>query len=512
MGRAPLRQPLRTANRQRTSVSVSIPSGTGGWNGRDPWDQMKPEDAIILDNFIPTPGKLVLRNGYQPWATGLGGQVETGAEWAGSTSRKSIAAANGNLWDVTANAAATSLASGFISNRWQTINFKGRLFLGNGNDAPQDFDGATMSATAWTGPSANSALIQPNVYRSRIYWTESGSTKVWYGGVEAIQGALTSFDVGGVAKYGGYLFFTQTWSRDTGAGSAEYLVFFMSTGEVLVYNGAFPSDATWTLVARFKMGAPLSIRAAWNIGPELVVLTYDGLVQFSKVLSVGRDTPDTRVSDKLGSKVSDAVGDFGVLFGWEGLIYPNGNLIIVNVPATSGTLQYQFVMHTVSKAWCRFTGINANTFWLYNNDLYFGGTDGKVYKADTGRSDNGANILGDLQTAYNYCGNRASNKSFELVRPIIFTDGSIMPALDLETDFQSITPTSTPSFSGASGTPWDTALWDTFKWGAGLSLQSNWVGVNGLGYSASIRMQVATNSLQCTVQSFDIVFQRGDFL
>jgi hypothetical protein len=512
MARIPLKQPLRGANRQKTASSISIPAGTGGLNGKDPWDQMKPEDAIILDNWIPIPGKCVMRNGYIPWSTGLGGQVETLEEWAGPTSRKMIAGANGHLWDASAQGAATSLKSGLSSNRWQGINFKGRLFLGNGVDAPQDFNGTTMSTTAWTGPGANTALIQPNAYRSRLYWVEEGTTVVWYGGVEAIQGALTSFDIGSVMRQGGALLFTATWSRDTGAGSAEYLVFVTTTGEVLVYNGAFPSDDSWTIIAQFQIGAPLSIRAACNIGPELTLLTYDGLVQFSKLLSVGRATPDTQVSDKLGTKISDMIQEFGVQFGWETLVYPNGNLIIVNAPATTGNLQYQFVMQTVSKGWCRFVGLNANTFSLFNNLLYFGGTDGVVYRADQGQADNGSNISSDIQTAYNYCGARSSNKSFDLIRPIIFSDGNIMPAISLETDFQSFPPNSSPSFSGTGGTQWDVGQWDTFQWAGGLTLQSNWIGVNGLGYSASIRMQVASKALRCEVQSFDIVFQRGDFL
>lgn len=505
------RQPLRTANRQRTSVSISFPAGTGGWNGKDPWDQMAPEDAIILDNFIPYPGRIELRQGCEKWSTGLGGQVETIAEWAGPSSRKMIAAANGHLWDSSAQAGGTSLASGYTSNRWQCINFKGRLFGGNGSDAPFDFDGTTINSTAWTGPTSNSALIQPNVYRNRLYWVENATAKVWYGGVEAITGALTSFDLGGASQWGGYIMMTKTWSRDTGAGAAEYLAFFMSTGEILVYSGAFPSDASWTLISRFKIGAPLSNRAACNVGPELIVLTYDGLVQFSKLLSMGRSTPDTQLSDKIGIKFSEAVQDFGVLFGWEILLYPNGNLIVANVPAVTSTTQYQYCMQTVSKGWCRFTGWNANTFCVFNNDLYFGGN-GIVYKAMSGRSDDGANINGDLQTAFNYCGSRSSNKSFEMIRPIIFTDGVIGPAIALETDFQSYNPDSVPTFSGSGGTLWDTALWDTFLWAATPVLQSNWIGVTGLGYSASIRMQVSTNALQCKVQSFDVIFQRGDFL
>lgn len=473
---------------------------------------MKPEDAIILDNFIVEPGRCTLRNGFQTWGTALGGPVLTLEEWAGGTVRRMLAGAGGKIWNVTAAGAGVSLGTGFSNNQWQSQQFMGRLFMLNGTDAPQDFDGTTLSATAWTGPSSINTLIQPNTYRNRLYMVESGTTRVWYGGVQAIQGALTSFDIASVAQLGGQIYFTATWSRDSGAGSAEYFVIVMDTGEMLVYTGAFPSDDSFQLVARFKIGTPLSRRAYCNYGPDLLILTFDGVVPFSELLQVGRDTPQIQISDKLGSAITNMINSYGVQFGWEVSLYPKGNLVIVNAPATSTNLQYQFVMQTVSQGWCRFVGMNANTFTTFADNLYFGGNDGNVYKALIGTADNGAIITGDMQTAFNYCGSRGINKNFKMIRPIIFTDGSISPGIDLETDFQSTNPTSMPSFSGSGGTLWDTALWDTFLWGGGLNLQSNWIGVTGLGYSCSIRMRVTTNSLQCIVQSFDIVFERGAFM
>lgn len=506
-----VRQALRTARRQQVSRGVSIPAGSGGWNRRDSLDQMKPEDAVILDNWIPEPNGTRLRRGFEPHATGLGAAVQTLAEWAGPSGRDLIAAANGKIWDVTSAAAATELATGYTSNKWQTANFMGRLFGVNGTDAPFDYNGTAVASTAWTGLTIAN-LIDVNVYRSRLWFVEQNTTYAWYGGVEAITGALTRFNLASVARRGGKLLCTKTWSRDSGNGPSQYIVFVMDTGECLVYQGADPGFSDFAIVARFEIGEPLTIRAFCNFGPDLLVLTRDGVLPFSQIMSIGYATQNMAISKKIGDAVGDVVRQYGATFGWEIMSYPQSDWIVVNVPVASGATQYQYVMNAVSGGWCRFKGMNANTFCLLNNDLYFGGNDGVVYKADTGTSDNGSNIEGDIQTAFNYCGSRGTNKSFRLVRPVLFSDGDIMPALDINTDFQSINPTGTPTFSGSAGTEWDAGDWDSFDWAGGLALKAQWISVNGLGYNASVRMQVATNTVECLLNSFDIVFENGGFM
>ena len=69
-----------------------MPVGSTGWNRFDPLSRMPESDAIVMDNFYPNQGSTDLRNGYEVWATGMGGAVESLYEWSGATSRKLIAA------------------------------------------------------------------------------------------------------------------------------------------------------------------------------------------------------------------------------------------------------------------------------------------------------------------------------------------------------------------------------------------------------------------------------------
>ena len=100
----------------------------------------------------------------------------------------------------------------------------------------------------------------------------------------------------------------------------------------------------------------------------------------------------------------------------------------------------QFVMNTITGAWCRFLNIDAQCWELFNDRLYFGSTDGKVYKWDVGSGDySGDEDLGinaRVQTAFNYFDTRGWKKRFTAIRPIINTDGStVLPGVGLNVDF-----------------------------------------------------------------------------
>ena len=62
-------------SKQRTALTASLPSPIGGWNARDSLASMSPTDAVVLNNFFPTPTDVTLRKGYTNISTGITGQV-----------------------------------------------------------------------------------------------------------------------------------------------------------------------------------------------------------------------------------------------------------------------------------------------------------------------------------------------------------------------------------------------------------------------------------------------------
>ena len=82
--------------------SKTLPAPYAGLNLRDDINALEPNEARVLENFLPTDGKVSLRPGFDWHAGGMGtGEVKTLAAFVGFTSSKMLAAANGKIYDVT---------------------------------------------------------------------------------------------------------------------------------------------------------------------------------------------------------------------------------------------------------------------------------------------------------------------------------------------------------------------------------------------------------------------------
>lgn len=503
--------------RRAAAQGASSPAPVGGWNARDALDGMAKEDAIILDNWFPETNRVRLRRGHSSHATGIGsGQVETLMPYASGTTTKLLAAGNDAIYDVSSSGAVgAALASGLTSNRWQFDNFKGSLIMVNGSDAPKTYNGSTVSNASITGSGLTPAdLIQVNVFKQRLFFVEKSSLSFWYLAVDSISGVASEFPLDAYCKHGGELMAMASWTRDGGDGVDDLAVFITSKGEVLIFSGTDPGDASnWSLIGVFRVGEPLGRRCFMKMGSDLVAMLEDGFFPLSRVLVAGASRPDFAISDKIGSAVSEATRLYSANFGWQPVLYPRGNYALFNVPKVTNSEAQQYVMNTITGAWCRFTGQNANCWAVYNQELYFGGTDGTVYKADSGASDNGANITGDAKTSFQHYGGRGMLKRFTMVRPLIATDGNLPVAIDLNVDFEDTQPVAVPSAATtSSGSAWDEELWDEAEWGSDANIRTAWISVNRLGYSAAIRMKVATKALTADWYSTDWLFEKGGFL
>lgn len=487
-----------TKRRTQTASTTSIPAMTGGWNARDPLPLMKPDDAVALDNFFPGTGGVDMRRGSVNYATGVGvGVVETLMEYASGATRRLIAASGGALYNITGGGpTGAALASGFISNLWQSVNFGGYLILCNGSDTPQLYNG-TVAASTVSGVGLTAAnLVHVMAHKSRLYFIEKDTLKFWYLATNAIQGVATAFDLSRIFRLGGALQALGTWTRDGGAGADDMAVFITDRGECAVYQGSDPSDAaSWSLIGVFRIGTPVGRRCVIKFGADLAVVTSDGVLPLSQVLPVDRVSSAGRsISDKIRSAFTYAARSYGTLSGWQIADYPRGNWLFVNVPTTSSTeTHHQYVMNALTGAWCRFKGMNAACWGLYGDDLYFGGAGGVVYRADIGYSDDGAAITGDAWGSNQYFGSRGTLKQFRLIRPILTSTGSPTLAIAILTDYDDTAPSGSVTLSD-SAPLWDTVFWDESYWGSESSIIKDWIGVSSLGTAAAVRLRMTTGT------------------
>ena len=356
-------------------------------------------------------------------------------------------------------------------------------------------------------------LIHVNLFKNRLYYTEKNSMRFWYLPTDAIGGAATSFDLGGIARNGGYLMAIGTWTIDAGQGADDYFVAVTNMGEVIVYNGINPSDtANWSLKGVWQLGYVFTRRCFLKWAGDLLLLTQDGLVPLASALQSSRLDPRVNLTDKIFYAISQAADYYSSNFGWQIIYYAKVNMLLINIPNSNGI--QQFVMHTISKAWASFSGISATCFEMHYDDLYFGG-DGFVGQYWNGYSDDGDNINASVQQAYSYFGATGQQKRFTLVRPTIQTDNGVPSVLcGINTDFDYQNQLGQVAFNPAStdlGT-WDNAVWDVNTWGGNLSINRIWQGVTGLGYAGGLNMVVASQGIDVHWVSTDYVMEMGGVL
>jgi hypothetical protein len=360
-----------------------------------------------------------------------------------------------------------------------------------------------------TGKNSNT-FAYVNLFKERLYFVEEDSLNFWYLPVDSINGAVTKFPLGGIFKNGGYLQAMGTWTIDAGYGVDDLAVFVTSNGEVAVYKGSNPSDPTdWALIGIWNIGSTFARKCVFKYGGDILLLTQQGLVPLSAGLQSTRLDPRVNITDKIFYAINQATDNYSSNFGWQINYLAKYNMLILNVPVTSNTEQY--VMHNITKSWCRFTNISANCWEMSNEDMYFGGT-GFVARFYDSFADAGTNIKGFVQQAYSYFESRGQQKRFTMVRPILQTDNGLPTVLcGLSTDYETVELTNQISFNPAillTG-EWDLDVWDNANWGGGLVTTKTWQGVTGLGYAGSVSMNVASQGIEFHWASTDYVMEKG---
>lgn len=516
-------------NRSKKAKTTSIPAPVKGLNARDAIADMEPTFALSLDNWFCTPTSVDTRNGYQTWASGLGGAVETVMHYSSGTANKIFGAANGKIFDVTlGGAVGAASVTGQVSNRWQWVNFTtvGGSFLSmvNGSDSMQLYNGTAWQAVtdistpiAITGVTTAN-LIHMNAYKNRLFFVEKNTLNFWYLPINSIGGVANVFPLGSIFTRGGYLMAMATWTIDNTNGVDDYAVFITSEGEVAIYQGTDPSfSSTWTIVGVFRTGAPVGRRCFTKMGSDCVFLCADGVVTFSKELTTDRQQSEALSYNILNLINSDVAG-YKNNFGWQPVYHPLGNKLLINVPVMENTQQYQYVMNTITGAWSSWgklaSPLNACCWDIFQDVLYYGGINGKVYQADLDAvlNDDGNAMLTDMKPAFSYFGDLGAEKFFTMVRPIIISTDPVVPTYALNLDYNDVKP-QPPSVTTGSGSPWNTSPWNISPWGStGTQVTKNWFSVGGVAYAASLRMATLTNNIQASLQSIDYVYQTGGTL
>lgn len=515
---------------QPTTAPLPLGAPLGGWNTRDPIEAMQPTDAIVLENWYPDVAGVLTRRGSNIFADLLTGTpvYSLMAYQAGATA-KLLAASSGTIWDITSQTP-VSIGTGFSSDKWQSTNFNGKLFLANGSDTLQVFDGTTLSAATFTGTTL-SEFVDVGSFHNRVFLWKASEAGFWYGGTNSVSGSLTFFDLSMLIPDGGNVVTIQPFSYDGGQGISSYTVIVLDTGEMLVYAGSDPSNAsTWTLSGRYSIGVPVGRRAVCRQGGDVYLTASDDYQKLSVLLAAlaqGIVAPLSKASGAI--KTAAELG--ADLFGWDAIYYPRGRRLIFNVPELDGSYS-QHVLNTATNAWCRYRGLSALCWVVFNGKPYFGAAGGQIYEADTGFSDitsealpawdtspwdttpwstpNYTPITANGQQAWQILNQNVQNKRVAMVRPILSSIGAINFQFGVGFDY--VDPFVAPGLVTPLVTsPWDISPWDTTPWGGDKKADNDWHVSSGIGSSVSVVVNVsAVQSIAWT--RTDLRFEQGTAL
>ena len=178
------------------------------------------------------------------------------------------------------------------------------------------------------------------------------------------------------------------------------------------------------------------------------------------------------------------------------MIFPSRSALIINVPIAEDGEHEQYVMNTITKAWCRFKEWDAEDFAVYNSELYYvSGT--TVHKAWTGTSDAGANIVASAKPAFTYLTDPGRKKRVQMLRQTFQSTGNFEIQNSLDADYSDRDAAGSELISISTGFVWGTGVWGTGIWGGGFVTKAiTRSPASQPGYCVSGKLQISSSAAQ----------------
>lgn len=483
-------------NRAVKSRDITLPAPIMGLNRRDSVSAMNPLFAIRMDNYIPMDSYVELRSGYSTYYKQPSeAPVHTLATYHYPNHNKFFACYNNKIYDITAPSNVIDMGVTLSDDWCQTVQYKNYLYFMNGKDQPKAFyidsnNDEHIGAWGFSGTGlTDTKIISGTVSKEFLWFIEKGTLTAWYTSVAgSVSGTLNAFDLSQFAKWGGELVAIANWTIDGGTGIDDYTAFITSEGEVFVYSGTNPSDASsWSIKGSYKISKPIGYRCTMQYQGDVVIICQDGYFPMGKALATA-NAGDSLVafSDNIRGLVIERTSKGKRLKGWQGIIYTKKGYAIFNVPVNN-----QFEQHVINintGAWCRFTNIRSYCWGLFNDNLYFGTDDG-IYLFDDGNSDNGTAIEGVVEQAFNDLGT-PQVKRVTLLNPRVSTSSSFDLTVYVDTDYKKRNLNYTNNIAIPQGNLWGVSVWDITPWSIDTTfeIQSNWIMCSGVGFKLGLEI------------------------
>lgn len=503
------------AKSQMKVTPKSMPAPNAGWVSAQNLAAMAPGTCLKSVNAFPTTTGIRVRGGNVKQSTLSETEpVESLMAYVGATVREMFGTSDGNIFDITTVAdpdvVPTPVVTGQTSNYYAWVNYAvtggNYLYAVNGTDEAQLYDGTVWQAvTAVSVPIAitgvaTSTFSHVNVFRNRLYFVEKDSLNVWYLGVDSLGGAASALSLAGIFRKGGSVFFTATWSSESGSSSmSDYLVVVSTQGEFAVFQGSFPGGSDWSLAGVYELGEPLGINGWFKAGGDIVVLTVNGAIP----VSAARFKDPSALSMDAISKDIHPDWIYEVArrrtVPWEAVKWDDKTSLYVNVPVVSDvTPPRPFVANLQTGKWTEYTAWDTRCMVVHNRQLYFGCNDGTVRTAEVSGRDLDLPYTFQVAMAWDHLGSAGFIKTVRQAKAEFLTTRPFNVLISASTDYMQDFPTAGNAADDSEPSSlWDVGLFDVALWDSGetaVRRTTRWQSVGRTGEIFSMEIQIPIGS------------------
>lgn len=537
---------------QSTQQTFSWPAPTRGLVANGNIAVTQPGAAYILDNFRCTATGVVLRRGRQRYST-LPGPVRSIFSYQAGNLNRLFATTDETIFDITNVPSPLNWSLGTddwtlgegegvdeytlgldaldgldaytnTNGKWVVIQTQASsgdnwLIGANGSDPVFLYDGTDFSDATLTfgeGETVTSDdLSFVWSYKNRVFFIEKESLNAWYLPVGQIQGELARFSLGGQFRLGGELIMGATWSRDTGSGMAAVCAFFSSEGEVAIYQGSNPGEATdWGIVGVYRIGRPLGPKSIMEAGGDLFIATDIGLIPLSRALAadfaiLGTEAVSESIIDLWSNEVAARIGN-----DWNVSFWSAKQQVIVALPTTADNPVRWLVANAKTKGWSTYSGWDASCVHVFRDRCFFGSSDGGVFLADSSGNDDGAAYTGTCLPAFDQMG-VVGYKTASMLRDVWRGPYPFISKITNRVDYDETVPPAPSAVNITLASIWGDAVWGESEWGSsGLmrEIKQQWKVSYGGGevHSPLVQVTSASNApLDAELIRIDAIFTTG---
>ena len=525
-----------------------MPAPMGGMNTSVPLSQMDPSQTIYTYNMRSTSYGLGLRPGYKEWCepVPLGDGVKTIIAVNGIAGShiddRALAITSDGVYDITTQfGTPTKELDWPVKNadtgwcswlHFTPITGSGKAFIA-ACDLSNGYYLYDVALNTWAIVNAGVAAGEINgadprkfafitVWKNRLWFVEKDSTVSWYLPVGQLTGTVVKFDWGPKLRTGGFLKGIYNWTLNGGLGVDDYLVGIGSEGDVLVYQGADPSDGvSFELHGTWQIGKqPRNKRVATEFGGDLLVASQYGILPMSRMVSgLPLDEESTYVTQQINSLYRVAFQDRIDAFGFEiKNMFALGGIYVI-WPKVPGKQDVQLFYSLATKSWTVWTGIPALTSESCFGKSYIGTLDNRIFTLEGGLDNDRIDPLFEptaipfsVLTAFSDLQAPATFKQMQLFRPLFIGDAPPAYSLDARYDYDISDANNVPVSTDVTPGLWNIALWDVDVWGGGFVPNQPLRGAYGMGRTVAMVLRGNANSTSLILTGFDYLYSSGGLL